>query len=38
MSGFRKCERCGKVCREEDLEVDEDSHLELCPECYHGDF
>ena len=26
-----KCERCGKKMREDDLEVDEDTHQLLCP-------
>lgn len=37
MAKLEKCERCRRIFREEDLEVDEDTHDLLCPECYHGD-
>lgn len=30
-----RCERCGKKFKENDLEVDEDTHDLLCPKCYH---
>ena len=33
-----KCEKCGEKFRENDLEVDEDSHMLLCPDCYHQGF
>ena len=38
MRSLVKCERCGNVFREEDLEVDEDTHENLCPNCYHQGF
>lgn len=34
---MERCERCGRLFRESDLEVDEDTHDLLCPDCYHGD-
>ncbi len=35
MRSLVKCERCGKIYKECDLEVDEDTHQVLCPNCYH---